>query len=79
MNEENRRIVRFDVPSGFILQFAGFMQAHQFENIIAGAEDDDVIIFVSYQEEEQGFIDAIQAAIEKFMEDETDGRYSMNG
>lgn len=77
--QEIRRIDQFYVPSGFIKVFAQYMQKYQLENILVGVEDDDLIIFVSYEVSKQKSVDAIHRAIERYIADQENQKWKLNG
>jgi hypothetical protein len=65
--KSKKRLEEFYVPSGFIKEFAKLIQKYKLNNVIAGVEDDDVVVFIDYLNNEQRVINRIHNKINEYV------------
>jgi hypothetical protein len=62
-----KRLDEFYVPSGFIVDFAKLLEKYKLNNVIAGVEDNDVVVFIDYRNSQQKIINRIHNKIGEYV------------
>lgn len=72
-----KRLDEFYVPSGFIIGFAKLLEKYKLNNVIAGVEDNDIVVFTDYRNSQQKIINRIHNKINEFVQ--TKSRKGLQG